>query len=59
MAIEHIDPNAHHADKPRTRKGRLQKRLREINALGEQELAAIMENLEKIKAAFRKENNTK
>lgn len=32
---------------------RLRKRLREINARGEKELAAVLENIERAKAAFR------
>ena len=44
-------------EKPQRRKGRLQQRLKELNARGEQELASLMENIEKIKAAFRSGRN--
>jgi hypothetical protein len=40
-------------DQPKQRQKRLSKRLREINARGEQELATIMDTIEKIKARYR------
>lgn len=51
--IEKLTKHNTSTDKPQRRKGRLQQRLREINAMGEKELAAILETIEKAKAAFR------
>jgi hypothetical protein len=40
-------------DTPASRKRRLQKRLQEINARSEQELANIMKSIEQIKSQFK------
>ena len=40
-------------DTPATRKRRLQARLQEISDKSEEELAAIMKSLDKVKAAFK------
>jgi hypothetical protein len=41
------------SDHPASRKRRLQARLRELNARGEQELSAIMNSIEQAKNTFR------
>jgi len=40
-------------DTPATRKQRLQQRLQEISDKGEQEIAAIMKSVNKVKASFK------
>jgi predicted house-cleaning noncanonical NTP pyrophosphatase (MazG superfamily) len=44
-------------DTPATRKRRLQQRLQELSDKSEQELAALMKSVEKVKSAFRNDKN--
>jgi hypothetical protein len=44
-------------DTPATRKMRLQQRLQEISAKSEQELAALVKSVNKVKASFKKKPN--
>lgn len=49
-----FDPISNHPSGSQSRRAeRLRKRLRELNARGEKELAAVMQNIERAKAAFR------
>jgi diadenosine tetraphosphate (Ap4A) HIT family hydrolase len=43
---------------PATRKRRLQQRLQELSDRSEQELAALMKSVEKVKSAFRSGNKS-
>jgi hypothetical protein len=46
-------------DTPATRKQRLQQRLQEISDKSEQELAALLKSVNKVKATFRKSRQKK
>jgi len=46
-------------DTPATRKQRLQQRLQEINTKGEQEIAALIKSVNKVKATFKSKTKKK